>query len=137
MMRNSPAGAGMMGMMGMMGGCPMFATPDGPTSTFAEGRIAFLKAELAITDAQKDVWDAYAAAIKHNFQSMQSMRQVMKTVFEAKTPVERLDAHINAMNSRVSALRDIKPALEKLYSALSADQKKKADELLTAMGCMM
>ncbi len=37
----------MMGMMGRNGG-------EAPT--FAEGRIAFIKAELAITEAQKEVW---------------------------------------------------------------------------------
>jgi hypothetical protein len=41
------------------------------------------------------------------------------------------------MDSRVSALKEIKPALAKLYDALGSDQKKKADELLTGMGCMM
>ena len=49
-------GPGMMGNYGpgMMGGCPMMgSTTDGQVSTFAEGRIAFLKAELGITDAQK------------------------------------------------------------------------------------
>ena len=135
MMGNGPFGPG--GMMGMMGGCPMMSTTGDPASTFAEGRIAFLKAELAITDVQKPVWDAYAEAIKRNLQSMQGMWQTMKAVFDAKTPVERLDAHINAMDSRVAALKEIKPALEKLYSALTADQKKKADEFLTGMGCMM
>jgi hypothetical protein len=49
----------------MMGGCPMMgATADGKISTFAAGRIAFLKAELGITEAQKSVWDAYAETIK-------------------------------------------------------------------------
>ncbi len=134
MMREWNQGSG--GMMGMMSGCPMMASQGGPTSTFAAGRIAFLKAELAITDAQKDVWDAYAEAIKRNLQNMQSMRQTMKTVFDAKTSVERLDAHINAMESRLTALKNIKPALDKLYSALSDDQKKKAEEILTGMGCM-
>jgi hypothetical protein len=124
-------------MMGMMGGCPMTAGTDGPASMFAEGRVAFLKAELAITDAQKGVWDAYADALKRNLASMQGMRETMRTVFEAKTPVERLDAHIAAMDTRLAALKDIKPALVNLYAALSADQKKKADELLTGMGCMM
>ncbi len=141
MMRDGMPGPGgmmgMMNMMGMMSGCPMMSSQDGQTSTFAAGRIAFLKAELTITDAQKDVWDAYAEAIKRNLQSMQSMRQMMKTVFEARTPVERLDAHINAMESRLTALKNIKPALEKLYSGLTDDQKKKADEILTGMGCMM
>jgi hypothetical protein len=31
----------------------------------------------------------------------------------------------------------VKPALAKLYEALSAEQKKSADEILTSVGCMM
>ena len=121
-----------------MGGCPMMgSTTDGQVSTFAEGRIAFLKAELGITDAQKSEWDAYAGTIKGNLQNMQGMWQSMQTVFEAKTPTDRLEARIVAMNSRLAALKEIKPTLSKLYAALSAEQKKKADDLLTGMGCMM
>jgi LTXXQ motif family protein len=134
-------GGGMMGprgMMGMMAGCAMMGmTGDGQTQTFAEGRIAFLKAELAITDAQKPVWDTYAEALKRNLQGMQGMRQTMQSMFEAKTPVERLDAHLAAMESRTATLKEIKPALASLYTALSPEQKKKADEVLTGMGCMM
>ena len=133
-------GPGMMGNdgPGMMGGCPMMgSTTDGQGSTFAEGRIAFLKAELGITDAQKSEWNAYAEKIKGNLQNMQGMWQTMKTVFDAKTPADRLDAQITAMDSRLAALKEIKPALSKLYVVLSAEQKKKADELLTVMGCMM
>ena len=43
-------------MRGMMAGCPMMG--DG-MSTHAEGRVAFLRAELGIIEAQKPVWDAY------------------------------------------------------------------------------
>ena len=133
---------GMVGMMQMMAGCPMMGPmmrmgTEGHGSVFSEGRIAFLKAELAITDAQKTAWDAYAAAIKANLQSMQDMMQTMRAAFDAKTPVERLDAHLAAMEARVKALKDVQPALAKLYESLSADQKKKADDLLTGMGCMM
>jgi hypothetical protein len=68
---------------------------------------------------------------------MQGMRQMMKAVFEAKTPIERLDAHIATMESRLAALKEVKPALANLYAALSSEQKQKADELLTGMGCMI
>jgi hypothetical protein len=134
--RNWPTGPGWMGMMGMMGGCPMWGT-EGQAATFIDGRLAFLKAELAITDAQKAAWDAYADATKRNLQSMQGMWQTMQKVFEAKTPVERLDAHLAAMEGRIKALQDVKPVLAKLYEALSAEQKKTADDILTGMGCMM
>jgi hypothetical protein len=112
-------------------------TTDGRALTFTEGRIAFLKAELGITESQKAVWDAYADATKSNLQNMQGMWQTMKTVFEAKTPVERLDAHVGAMEGRLTALKAVKPALANLYAALTDEQKKKADELLTGVGCMM
>ena len=136
--RDMPMAPGMMGMMRTMGDCPMMGMMMGAdTSTFAEGRIAFLKAELAISDAQKGVWDTYAAALKKNLQGMQAMRQTMGKVMEAKTPVERLDAHINAMDGRLASLKEVKPALAALYGALSDEQKKKANEILTGMGCMM
>jgi hypothetical protein len=134
-MRDMPMGPG---MMGMMGDCPMMGTMMGAdTSTFAEGRIAFLKAELAITDAQKGAWDAYASALAKNLQGMQAMRQTMAKVMEAKTSVERLDAHIAAMDARLASLKEVKPALAALYVALGDEQKKKADQILTGMGCMM
>ena len=122
------------GMMGMMENCP---TMGGHTTAYAEGRIAFLKAELAITDAQKGAWEAYAAALKKNLDGMQAMRERMMKVMQAKSPVERLDAHLAAMENRITVLRELKPSLADLYAALSEDQKKQADQLLTGMGCMM
>ena len=122
------------GMMGMIGNCPMMG---GSNTSYAEGRIAFLKAELSITDQQKDAWDAYAAAIKKNLAGRQNMRETMMNMMQAKSPVEHLDAHIAAMESRVADLKELKSPLVNLYAALTDEQKKKADELLTGMGCMM
>jgi len=126
------------GMMGM-GDCPMMGMMTGGPEmpAFSEGRIAFLKAELAITPAQQAAWDAYAAALKKNFASMQGMRASMMTALEGKTPVERLDAHVAAMEGRQMALKEMRPVLSALYAALSDEQKKKADQILTVMGCMM
>ena len=130
-------GMGCGGMMGMMsGGCPMMGR-NGPASSFAEGRIALIKAELAITDAQNSVFDAYAAALRKNLESMQTMHKTMMSALSPAGPVERLDLHISAMESRLQSLKEVKPALAALYAALSDDQKKQADDLLTGMGCMM
>ena len=121
------------GMMDMMANCPMM----GAGASHAEGRIAFLRAELAITDAQKVVWEAYAAQTKKNLQSMQDMQKTMMSMMDAKTPVDRIDARIAMMDKRGQVLKDVKPTLAALYTALSEDQKKKADQILTGMGCMM
>lgn len=128
-------GGGMMGpgMMDMMSNCPMM----GGSASHAEGRIAFLKAELAITDAQNAAWEAYAAQIRKNLTSMQDMQKTMMSMMDAKSPVERIDARIAMMEKRTQALKDIKPALAAMYAGLSVDQQKKADQFLTGMGCMM
>jgi hypothetical protein len=129
-------GNGRRGMMG--GGCPMIAFgDDGETTTFIDGRLAFLKAELKITDAQKAAWDGYAKALQDNLETMKSMHQLMRTAFDAETPVERLDSRIAAMETRLNALKDMQPALSTLYDALDASQRESADEMLTVMGCMM
>lgn len=53
------------------------------------------------------------------------------------TAPDRLDARIGAMQKRLAALKEIKPALNTLYGTLSDVQRKKADQMLTSMGCMM
>ena len=129
-------GGGMMGMMGH--GCPMMGMMmGGDMPMYRKGRIAFLKAELAITEAQTTVWEAYADALKKNMQGMQDMHKTMMAAGTGKTPVERLDARITAMEGRLQALKEIKPKLAALYDVLSGDQKKKADQLLTGIGCMI
>jgi hypothetical protein len=122
---------------GMMGSCGMGGGPDGQTSSFAQGRIAFLKAELNLTDSQSTQWDAFAKALKNNLQNMQGIWQSMRAALEVDAPVERLDAHVAVLESRLAALKEIKPALSDFYNALNAEQKKKADELLPGVGCMM
>ncbi len=69
----------MMGPNGMMGnrgmGRWMMGNGQGAymctmmTSHF-EGRLAFLKTELKITDAQGSLWNAYASAARDNAQAM-------------------------------------------------------------------
>lgn len=133
----------MMGEGGMMGACPMMGAMMGPgyadaaAPSFAEGRIAFLKAELAITDAQDGVWRAYADAVRKNLAGMQGMHAKMREMMRATTPVARLDAHVAAMEDRLGTLKEMRPTLAALYDALSSKQKTTADGLLTGMGCMM
>ena len=68
---------------------------------------------------------------------MKHANSYLVTTRNGLASIERIDAHIAAMESRVAALNELKPPLAKLYNALSDEQKKKADELLTGMGCMM
>jgi len=138
MMRKGMTGKGKMhgGMMGMMRGkCMMMGKADMPTH--AAGRIAFIKAELGITGTQQAAWDGFASSLNKHFEGMKSMRKAMMARMKATTPIERISAHVTAMEGKLETLKQMKVTLDKLYVKLSVEQKEKANKILTSMGCVM
>jgi hypothetical protein len=125
-------GQGMMGR-GMMGqGAP--AGDQEQMGALAELRLAHLKTELKITDDQADVWKAYAEAVKARVTVMQGMRTSMMDAMDKGGAVDRMDIRIKSMEAMVESMKSVKPATEKLYAALTAEQKKAADQLI-GVGC--
>jgi hypothetical protein len=134
---------GMMGMMRMMG-------PTGPgmggmaTIDRVEGRIAFLRTELDITDAQSTVWNAFAEALRANAKKLGEVRASMMAQpsagqQQAPTMADSLELQERWLLARLEGTRTIKVAFTDLYGALSDDQKKTANELLAphmGMGMM-
>ena len=96
-----------------------------------EGRIAFLKAELKITDAQQPQFDKVAAAMRDN---AAAMRQVFESMpGSGDTPpnaVQRLEMRAKFAALRAQASQRTLDAFKPLYDSLSDEQKKTADELL-------
>jgi hypothetical protein len=133
------AGAGDMPMMGMM---RMMMGRDGMSMMGAmarhvEGRLAFLKTELKITDAQLSLWNAVADAMRANAKSMGDMGGGMMGGSQTATLPDKLAMREKMMTAHLEALRKFKAAVDPLYAALSDEQKKTADELLAGpMGMM-
>ena len=102
-----------------------------------EGRLAFLKTELKITDAQLPLWDAVADVIRANARSMGSMAEGMMGSTQTAALPDRLAAREKMMSAHLEVLRKFKAAIDPLYAAFSDEQKKTADELLMGpMGMM-
>jgi len=118
---------GMMHMMGMMGrGTDGMATIDR-----IEGRIAFLRAELKITDAQADAWNGFADALRTNARKLAEVRAAKPGDGQsASTLTARLDQQEQWLGARLDGTRAMKSAFAKLNEALSDDQKKMANDLL-------
>jgi hypothetical protein len=96
-----------------------------------EGRIAFLRAELKITDAQTNAWNAFADALRTNAQKLAAIRPAMMPAPGAQqTLAERLDAQERWLTARLEGSRAIKPAFTPLFGTFSDEQKKTATELL-------
>jgi len=121
----------MMGQEGMSGMATMMAG-------HVEGRLAFLKTELKITDAQLPLWHAVADAMRANATSMSGMMSGgMMGSGEATTLPAKLASREKMMTAHLDALRRFKAAVDPLYAALSPEQKKTADQLLIGpMGMM-
>jgi hypothetical protein len=137
-------GGGMSGSsMPGMGGMPMMMGQDGMRgmammAEHVEGRLAFLKTELKITDAQLPLWNGVADAIRANAKSMSAMMSggMMAGTQRATLP-EKLALREKMMTAHLDALRRFKAAVDPLYAALNPEQKKMADQLLMGpMGMM-
>jgi LTXXQ motif family protein len=138
-MMSGAGGTPMMGMVQMMGqdgmgGMPMMASMAG----HVEGRLAFLKTELKITEAQLPLWNAVADAIRANAKGMGEMMGGMMGANQAATLPDKLALREKMITARLDALHRLKAAVEPLNAALSDEQKKTADEVLMGpMGMMM
>jgi hypothetical protein len=122
----------MMRMMGMMGPGTAGAMA---TIDRVEGRIAFLRAELKITEAQTSAWNGFAEALRTNAQKLGQVRASMmpqpgSAQQQAPTLAERLDLQERWLAARLEGTRAIKSAFTTLYATLSDEQKKTAGELL-------
>jgi hypothetical protein len=95
-----------------------------------EGRIAFMRTELKITDGQQAQWERVAATMRTNAAQMDQMATQMRgSRGQPATAVERLDRQAQFADARASSAKAFAAAFKPLYDSLSADQKKSADEL--------
>ena len=140
-MMNQMMGCGMTGMMPMMGMQPgqqgMMSWDHsmmGIMATHSVGLLAFLEAELGITEAQSPAWTAYTAQLKPLIKKHQdAMQMTPDPKAKPRTWIERLTDNEAIVSEHLEAMKKIRPAATALYGALSAEQKTKADALMPLM----
>lgn len=111
----------MMGMMQMMQG-----------GGHIDGRLAFVKAELKIADAQEKVWNDFATASRQAAAKVREAgagMRAMSGMAGSVTPPQLLEQHEKQIAARLDAIRIVKPALGPFYAALSEEQKKAFTQL--------
>lgn len=125
---------GMMAMMPEMKG--MMHEMMDPTR-HVEGRIAFLHAELAITEAQKPLWAALAEALRQNAAGMAHTAAPDHGHDSASVVVGQILDQQHALEARLDGLRAVNAALGPLADALTEDQRATLDELFLHVSGMM
>jgi len=129
----------MMRMMGMMGEPGDSARMQGAAmgmrmqamTEHVEGRIAFLRAELKITDAQSRDWNQFADALRANAKSHADVHgAAVRPDDPQPNLLQRLQQQEQLLAARQKAAQQIVLTLTPLYTAFSDEQKRLADRLV-------
>ena len=99
-----------------------------------EGRLAYGKALLGITDSEAAAWKAYEDVSRANVQSLQAAHQAMMTAEQSDSPIDRMQAQTGMMQAQLDARKALQPATEALYKALTPEQRDRADAVLLLLG---
>lgn len=98
-----------------------------------EGQLAFIKAELRITDEQAPVWAVFADALRADKQKKAAACLAAQEQNRAMASAPLLDS-MRLMETRLTdqldSIRAMEAAVRPLYGMLTKDQRKKADEIL-------
>lgn len=126
---------GMMQMMDKMMRGHMSMPGMGATSGTAdvtdriEGRIAFLKAELQITDKQMADWNVLADALRSSRQHLVEARKYLAADDKVSSP-DRIERYERHLTERLEAVKSARTAFARLYPTLDDSQKQTADTIL-------
>ncbi len=128
----------MQGMMQMMQatGQPV-ARPGMMPGAMMEGRLATLKTELGITDAQLPQWNAFADALRARVTAMQGMRGQMMPQGTTTSWPDRFAQHERRLSAHLDAMKAMEGPVNALWDSLSDEQRRKAEEQMPGpMGMM-
>jgi hypothetical protein len=107
------------------------------TTEHVEGRLAYLKAELKLVEAQTSQWNAFANAFRSATQKAGQFCASMHERSESESSkmsggtLQQLGVMERMMTAHLEEVRAIKAAAEPLFNVLSDEQKKMADETMT------
>jgi periplasmic protein CpxP/Spy len=118
-------------------GAPAAAAVREERPSRIEGRLAFLKTELKITDAQSGAWNTLADVMRKQDKDMrEARRQARETRQKEASALEKLEQSQRHAALRAAATQEFVAAFRPLYQTLSAEQKKTADDLFARGGGM-
>ena len=95
-----------------------------------EGRLAYARTFLGITDREAAAWKAYEDVSRANVQSLEAADQAMMTAEHSGSAIDRMQAQTGIMQAQLDARKALQPATEALYKALTPEQRERADVVL-------
>jgi protein CpxP len=111
------------------------ATATDTKGETVEQRITDLHASLKITADQEKSWNGVAQAMRENAAAMDKLVATNRTSPpQNMTAVQDLETYQQFAQAHVDGLKNLRSAFGTLYDAMSADQKKNADQVFLTSG---
>ncbi len=105
---------------------------SGNPAAMVEGHLAALKVELKITADQETAWSTFAERARAQAATMPARRAQMRDGQAANLPApERLAQRTAMARQHIASMESMTAAVKDLYSVLTPEQKKTADQIIS------
>jgi hypothetical protein len=107
---------------------PAEARADAVRDQKVESHIKALHAELKITAAEESQWDNVAQTMRENARELDQAIDKRDAVVGNATAIDNLNSYADVAQAHADGVKKLAAAFSGLYSSMSDDQKKEADE---------
>ena len=110
------------------------ANSDAKRDAAVEKHINELHATLKITPAQEAQWNEVASTMRENVKDLDRAIDKRAAKAATATAIDDLNAYADIAQAHANGVKKLSSAFSGLYSAMSNDQKKAADEAFSHRG---
>ena len=107
----------------------MARQPGETTQSLVERRITDLHGKLHITSQQSQPWDQFAQVMRDNAREMDQVYQQRAEKLGSMSAVDNMQSYAQIEQQRAQDAQKLVPAFQTLYTSLSDQQKKTADQI--------
>ena len=107
----------------------MARQPGETMQSLVERRITDLHGKLHITSQQSQQWDQFAQVMRDNAREMDQVYKQRAEKLGSMSAVDNMQSYAQIEQQRAQDVQKLVPAFQTLYSSLSDQQKKTADEI--------
>lgn len=104
-----------------------------------DGQLGYIQAELKISEAQIPQWNVFAGAFRADKEKQARLcamaQEQARSMATAPLP-DSMGMMADRLTARLESIRTMQAAIAPLYASLSAEQKKKADEIMKGVSGM-
>jgi len=110
------------------------ATADAKRDAAVEKHIKELHATLKITPAEEPQWNEVAQTMRENARELDRAIDKRDANVANATAIDDLNAYADITQTHANGVKKLASAFSGLYSAMSEDQKKEANEVFSHRG---